>query len=226
MTAVLGEAPTPADTSRPTRRDGSPTPQPLHVVVVSESPVVRLGVAAMLASYEERVRATLHPWAPGGRPPAADVTLVDSGGCACAAVEVARRRGSGKVLLYGRDLPPRQVELGLARGCAAHVDLRASAAELLTAIETVGLPHRRRAGGRRWPGGEHGLSRRESDVLALISVGLTNEAIAERAGLSPNTVKSYIRSAYRKVGVSRRSEAVRWGVEHGLASAQAPAVHR
>jgi DNA-binding CsgD family transcriptional regulator len=33
--------------------------------------------------------------------------------------------------------------------------------------------------------------------------------------ISINTLKSYIRSAYRKMGVERRAQAVRWGIEHG-----------
>jgi DNA-binding NarL/FixJ family response regulator len=216
MTVALGEAPTPTDTTRPARRTGRRALRPLEVVVVGQSPVVRLGIAAMLAPFSERVRVTIHGGATGARRPSADVTVVDTGPCVCAAVQVAARPGSGKVLVLGRGLPARQVERALARGCATHLDLRVSGTDLLAAIEAVGLPRRRRADVRRWPGGEHGLSRRESDVLALISAGLTNEAIAERAGLSPNTVKSYIRSAYRKVGVTRRPEAVRWGLEHGL----------
>ena len=40
--------------------------------------------------------------------------------------------------------------------------------------------------------------------------------IAERSYLSINSVKTYIRTAYRKLGLSRRSQAVRWGLEHGF----------
>ncbi|MDT7722632.1 MAG: hypothetical protein QOE94_3643, partial [Mycobacterium sp.] len=35
--------------------------------------------------------------------------------------------------------------------------------------------------------------------------------------LSPNTVKSYIRAIYRKLGVGSRTQAVLWGVQHGFA---------
>jgi DNA-binding CsgD family transcriptional regulator len=34
--------------------------------------------------------------------------------------------------------------------------------------------------------------------------------------LRPNTVKSYIRNIYRKIGVSSRTQAVLWGVRHGF----------
>jgi hypothetical protein len=53
-------------------------------------------------------------------------------------------------------------------------------------------------------------------VVALITRGLSNQEIAERAHISPNTIKSYIRSAYRKMGVERRTQAMLWGVTHGF----------
>lgn len=197
-----------------------PAQKPLELAVLSGSPVVRLGVRTMLAPYRHRVRTTAGDSPASGPAPVADVLLVDPGPCVCAAVRVAAGAGSAAVLLYGRGLATRQVQRALRAGCAGHVDLRAAAVELLRAVEAVGLqPRPARGPGpatRLWPGGEHGLSRRESHVMGLITAGLTNEAIAEQVGLSPNTVKSYIRSAYRKVGVTRRTEAVRWGVEHGV----------
>ena len=62
------------------------------------------------------------------------------------------------------------------------------------------------------------LSGREWDVLELVSAGLTNIEIAGRLYISVNTVKTYIRSGYRKIGVKRRSQAVSWGLRHGLGS--------
>ena len=45
--------------------------------------------------------------------------------------------------------------------------------------------------------------------------------IAEQLFLGVNTIKTYIRSAYRKIRVDRRSQAVIWGFEHGLDPARA-----
>lgn len=67
-----------------------------------------------------------------------------------------------------------------------------------------------------WPGRSCGLSPREAEVIALITQGFTNEDIAQTCFLSINSVKSYIRSAYRKMGVERRSQAVLWGVQNGF----------
>lgn len=60
------------------------------------------------------------------------------------------------------------------------------------------------------------LTEREMSVLELVGSGLTNQDIADRLYLSVNTIKTYIRSAYRKIGVTRRSEAVLWVVHRDL----------
>ena len=55
-------------------------------------------------------------------------------------------------------------------------------------------------------------------MLELVTVGRSNDEIAKRLFLSINSVKSYIRTGYRKIGATRRTQAVLWGVEHGLAT--------
>jgi DNA-binding CsgD family transcriptional regulator len=61
------------------------------------------------------------------------------------------------------------------------------------------------------------LSEREVEVLRRITCGESNLELAGHMFLSVNTVKSYIRSSYRKLGLRSRSQAVMWGVQHGLA---------
>jgi DNA-binding CsgD family transcriptional regulator len=67
-----------------------------------------------------------------------------------------------------------------------------------------------------WPGRDAGLTAREAEVIALITQGLSNQEIAEHASLSINSVKSYIRTSYRKMGVTSRTNAVLWGLDHGF----------
>lgn len=59
------------------------------------------------------------------------------------------------------------------------------------------------------------LSVREGQVVTLIARGYSNQEIAEELFLSINSVKTYVRSAYRRIGVSRRSQAVVWALTHG-----------
>ena len=60
------------------------------------------------------------------------------------------------------------------------------------------------------------LTERERDVLELITNGYSNQQISQRLYLSINSVKTYVRSGYRKIGAETRSHAVIWGVRHGL----------
>jgi LuxR family maltose regulon positive regulatory protein len=55
----------------------------------------------------------------------------------------------------------------------------------------------------------HKLSKRETEVLKTLSLGLTREEIAAANSLSINTVKSVIRSVYNKLGAVNRADAVR-----------------
>ena len=59
------------------------------------------------------------------------------------------------------------------------------------------------------------LSPREREVLALIGGGADDDAIAERLGLSRNTVRNHVARLYAKIGVNRRSAAVIWARERG-----------
>jgi DNA-binding NarL/FixJ family response regulator len=53
-------------------------------------------------------------------------------------------------------------------------------------------------------------------VLSLITQGYSNNDIVETTMLSINSIKSYIRSCYRKIGVTSRSRAILWGIDHGF----------
>jgi PAS domain S-box-containing protein len=65
------------------------------------------------------------------------------------------------------------------------------------------------------------LSRREREVLELIALGLDDRAIAERLGLSGNTVRNHVSRLYAKIGVNRRSAAVIWARERGIGGGSA-----
>lgn len=73
-----------------------------------------------------------------------------------------------------------------------------------------------RAGTRQPRTDPQQLTQRELDVLRLVARGHSNREISTLLALSPNTVKTYIRLAYRRIGVASRSQAVLWAVGHGL----------
>lgn len=53
------------------------------------------------------------------------------------------------------------------------------------------------------------LSEREQEILALIAQGKPNQEIASALHLSENTVKYYLKSMYRKLQITNRTEAAR-----------------
>jgi len=70
--------------------------------------------------------------------------------------------------------------------------------------------------GEFWPGAQHGLTQRESEVLSLLVTGLSNRAIATRLVLGEETVKSHLRGLYRKLEVTDRSAAIAFALREGL----------
>ena len=71
--------------------------------------------------------------------------------------------------------------------------------------------------GARAPGtGPAVLTAREVDVLALTALGSRNRDTADHLGISPETVKSYLRSAMAKLGVHSRHAAVEVARERNL----------
>jgi DNA-binding CsgD family transcriptional regulator/tetratricopeptide (TPR) repeat protein len=62
-----------------------------------------------------------------------------------------------------------------------------------------------------------GLTVREVEVLRLVAAGLTDLQIAEKLILSPRTVHAHISSIYSKLGITSRSVATRYAIEHHLA---------
>lgn len=60
------------------------------------------------------------------------------------------------------------------------------------------------------------LTRRESEVLAMLADGLANKEIAARLHISAHTVKTHVTSLFAKLGADSRAEAVAVGVRRGL----------
>jgi DNA-binding NarL/FixJ family response regulator len=66
---------------------------------------------------------------------------------------------------------------------------------------------------------EPGLTEREVTILVAVADGLTTKAISKQLWVSEHTVKFHLTNIYRKLGVSNRSGAVRYALEHNLAAA-------
>ncbi len=61
-----------------------------------------------------------------------------------------------------------------------------------------------------------GLTAREVEVLRLVAQGLTDAQVAETLVVSPRTINAHLSSIYGKLGVTSRTAATRFAIEHHL----------
>ena len=59
-----------------------------------------------------------------------------------------------------------------------------------------------------------GLTRRETEILAMVAVGAKNEEIAEKLCISPHTVKTHIYNIFKKIDVPNRLQAALWAANN------------
>ena len=67
---------------------------------------------------------------------------------------------------------------------------------------------------KSFPSYPNGLTAREVEVLCLVAQGFTSAQIAEQLVIGLATVNFHVRSIYSKLGVSSRSAATRFAIEH------------
>lgn len=200
----------------------------ITVALVDDYDVVLMGIAKMFDRYRDRVVvAEIDANTPLDDP--VDIVLYDSFAQPESDHEeigelVANPRAR-RVVVYTWNFHPDLVASAKSKGAHGYLSKTLPARELVAALEAVHAgeevfsdvgPRVRSNVGLDWPGRGEGLSDRESEVLALITQGKSNAEVAKLTYLSPNTVKSYIRTIYRKIGVDSRTKAVLWGVDHGF----------
>ncbi|HMM94964.1 MAG: response regulator transcription factor [Micrococcales bacterium] len=200
--------------------------RPVRVALVNDYDIVVQGLARMFEPFRDRVHLIeFDSRMPVERP--VDVLLYDTfaqdQGDRALIAEMLAAGAADRVVLYSFNTHEELARAALERGASGYLSKGMPAEELVAALERVHAGEQvtdrtewSDDGSGDWPGRAEGLSAREAEILALITQGLRNEDIARRTYLSINSVKSYIRSAYRKIGVERRAQAVLWGVQHGF----------
>jgi len=200
---------------------------PIQVALVDDYDVVVLGVAKMLEPYRERVVvAELDTNEPVMD--RVDIALYDSFAQpesdhdeVKTLIDNPRAR---RVVVYTWNFHPELVSMARDLGVHGYLSKALTARELVAALEAVHAGEivvsasaaKTRTTIGDWPGRGEGLTDREAEVLALITQGKNNAEIAALTYLSPNTVKTYVRTLYRKIEVDSRSQAVLWGVRNGF----------
>jgi DNA-binding NarL/FixJ family response regulator len=206
----------------------SDSPSPITVALVDDYDVVLIGVAHMFDRYRDRIVVaeidTNEPVLD-----LVDIVLYDSFAQPEADHEeigvLVRNPNARRVVVYTWNFHPDLISSARKQGAHGYLSKALPARDLVAALEAVHAgevvvsdppPRAPSTSGLNWPGRGEGLTDRESEILALITQGKSNADVAALTYLSPNTVKSYIRTIYRKIDVASRTQAVLWGVNNGF----------
>lgn len=218
----------------------APITGPVRVVLVDDHEMVVEGLKAMLAAFKNRVRvvgeavgadnaitviASLQP----------DIVLCDVRMQGASGLDLCRdireRTPASKVILLSVYEDEQYLFQALRVGASGYLLKGISSDELVRQLEYVqagstaidaGLAARAADTAARlqrdefWPGARQGLSQRESEILSFVVAGLSNRGIAGKLVIGDETVKSHLRSIYRKLGVGDRTAAVAVALREGI----------
>jgi DNA-binding CsgD family transcriptional regulator len=139
------------------------------------------------------------------------------------AIEMARRQGTPPAVAHTQYEFARMLAIRKHQGDVDKaLDLLDEALSISGELGMCALNERaRRLRARLAPGGERtgipgGLSRREVQVLRLISEGKSNQEIAQALYRRPNTVANQVRSILAKINAANRAEATAYAARQGL----------
>ena len=150
-----------------------------------------------------------------------------------ATAQLKERHGSTEIVAITSFIEEDRVAAAIEAGASGFLLKDAEADDLAAAIRSAHagevyldpavarvVARRMRDGAR--PAGDvtiDGLARlttRERDVLACVARGLSNRAIAEELGMAERTARTHVSNILAKLGLSSRTQAALFAVEHGL----------
>lgn len=213
----------------------------LQVLIVSDHPVVRAGLAAIVAAEDdcqvagEATPAEVVAQAALLRP---DVVLLDAVDDDADGLETLAQAAAElpelPLLLIGREAGARRLREALRAGARGYILWDAAGEEVAAALRAVehGLlvldpraarqlleeiaPRGRALAPSAADSAAEPLTPRELEVLQLLAQGLPSKTISARLHLSEHTVKFHVGSILAKLGAASRTEAVTLAIRRGL----------
>jgi two-component system, NarL family, response regulator len=202
-------------------------------MIVDDHPLVRVGMATVVNQQPDM---TIVAEVDGGprtlelcREHKPNVVLMDlrlrggENGSRLAA-EIRAECPGARVLVISNYEGDEDIHQALQSGAMGYLFKSIVEDELIDAIREV------HAGRRYLPKGvadrlleynhEERLTRREDEILELLGNGLKNRELGQVLGVSEDTVKTHLKSLFRKLGVSDRAEAVRVAIRRGFLHAE------
>jgi two-component system, NarL family, response regulator LiaR len=149
-----------------------------------------------------------------------DVTLLDTYGTEDLdrrIRDLAADPDAGAVVVFSFSDEPRLVRRVLKAGAIGFISKAVDGAKIMDGLRAAARGERvvlHRQSQRaaldehlRWPGDHIGLTERESEILALLPSGMTNQQLAAHLYVSENTIKTQLRQLYKKLRVNNRTQA-------------------
>jgi two-component system NarL family response regulator len=203
----------------------------IRVAIIDDHAIVRMGLKYSLSLEPDFEFAGEHSGGEGAgefvarvRP---DVVLLDVRMPVVNGIEaledIRRKAPDVKVLMLTTSDGDEDVFRSMNKGARGYMVKDESGEDLHVAIRTVAsgevfLPKRIKAiydDRKKRPS----LSDREIEIIRLVAKGFSNDELADRLPLSPETIKAHLRHIYEKLGVESRVEAVTEAMRTGLVEA-------
>jgi DNA-binding NarL/FixJ family response regulator len=205
----------------------SPSKPAPSCLIVDEHPVVRAGIRAVLenawpkAKVAEAERLDDAQDALGAETP--DVVIVDPSRAGMDVTDLVARLGKqvdAPIVIFTADGGARLLSEALKAGVRGYVRKDSPSEDLVRAIEaartgefyvdpslssTIVLDE-----------GDRTLSARQREILQMLADGMQTEAVAQKLGLSTETVRTHTKRILAKLEASTRTQAVAIGLRHGL----------
>ena len=213
---------------------------PLRVAIVDDDELIVEGLRGMMARHRDRVEVVgrvrlTEDVISAAIDLGAEIVLVEVRLHGARGLDLAAQLVAGNppfhVVIFTWDADERSVSEVLRLGASGYLLKSLSGEELVehllrvrrgdvvvdpTVAARIATHAAEAADDQLWPGSELGLTQRESEVLSLLVNGLSNRRIAEELFLGEETVKTHVRSIYRKLGVKHRAQAVATVLRLGL----------
>lgn len=195
-------------------------PRSIRVALVNDYMIVLEGLRALLRSSEPEIEIVELDVKSKPRR-RVDVTLLDTYGEVQSLTERVRLLSSdptnGAIVVFSFSDRPQAVQRAMRAGATGFISKAVPRQQIIDGIKgaakgdrvvlTQRSQHAQIDEALRWPGRDVGLTERESEILSLLSTGMTNRELGSTLYLSENTIKTHLRSLYTKLGIRNRAQA-------------------
>ncbi len=200
----------------------------IRILIVDDHPAMRIGLAAIFSPHP-RLQVVAEASDTAGAIEATekhspDIVLMDlripGGGGVEATLAIRQRRPSTRVIIVTTYDGEEDIHRAIQAGASGYLLKGLTSAELVNAVETV------HSGGKilppdvaaRFQSRVHrkDLSSRELEALRLIVSGRSNKEIAGDLAVGEESVKSYLKAIFQKLGVADRTQAAIEAIRHGI----------